>query len=317
MRRFSGWLFAAVLFGVPAYSQASTLSSPADLGRVLVLRLYGEVSDGGASLVSPRIAFDSPLREAAFVVSLDLAATSQAVAPERSPLVRAVTVAHSTYVPPRLTALAPHLAGLASQEPTAPSLSLGVASAYQDVPAPSFFGDATTTQFSFTGASSRLIPAFVSQGASDAQASAETTLDENLLVPLALRVGNFRMLAGFSAGLSSAPSAGIDNTLPVFIPTYANVSRSSIGANLAVPLAPRLLVGVGYNTEQIVTGYGVPTDLEGLDARNDTYSGNLTFLFPRLSSALSLSAQQYRYQDTLIPAEYTQLRGDLNLTVKF
>lgn len=315
MRHFSGWLFAAILICVPAFGQAATLFAP-NLGQTLVLRLFGEVSDGTTSLVSGNVAFDSPLREAAFVVSADASAPAPSIALVRVPRVRTVTLAHFVYVAPRLAALATRVAGT-TQQPIAPSLGLGVTSDYQGDTGPAFFDDASTAQFSFTGASSRLIPAFVTQSALSAQPATDPTLDQNLLVPLAVRVGNFRMLAGLSAGFSSTPSSGVDNTLPVFVPTYANVSRSSLGANLAVPLAPRLVVGVGYNTEQILTGYGVPLDAQGLDGRNDTYSGNLTFLFPRLSSALSLSAQQYRYQDNLIPAEYTQLRGDLNLTVKF
>ncbi|HEY9085615.1 MAG TPA: hypothetical protein VIN40_06735, partial [Candidatus Tyrphobacter sp.] len=149
---------------------------------------------------------------------------------------------------------------------------------------------------------------FQSQSALGAQA-------QSVQLPLALRVGNLRFQARLGAAQLTSADAGNVENLPVYVPPYAGVSRASLGATLAVPVAPRLLLGFGYNTEHLLGGYDMPT---GLDARNDTYSGGLTFLFPRMSSALSLSAQQYRYQDNLTATNtFTQLREDLNLTVKF
>lgn len=324
MRPFAGLLLAVTLAVVRATAIASpVLGTPPDLGKTLVLRLFGEISDAASfSTSGVSLAFESPLREAAFVVSVDRAPSSCCAA-VRMVAQRRIAIPAISYVAPQrsyFTAPARSRA-TASQRAGASvaALGLGVASPYGADLTTFFQPDASASSFAFgraTAAPNSGVPAFVTQSALGEGGTAPA-LDQNVQLPLALRLGNLHVLAGFDAGFATTPSAGIDNTLPVFVPSYANVSRSSLSANVAVPLAPRLLVGVGYNTERLVTGYGMPAGLDGLDARNDTYSGNLTFLFPRLSSALSLSAQQYRYQDNLLPAEFTQLRENLNLTVKF
>ena len=55
-----------------------------------------------------------------------------------------------------------------------------------------------------------------------------------------------------------------------------------------------------------------------MDARKDTYLGNVTYQLPYSSSAITLSARQYRYQDSLTQDfNLNQTRADLNFTVKF
>lgn len=307
------WLVGAFIALAPLTALASTPLAPVpDLRTTLLLRLFGEVSDSRASLVAMTPQSESPLREAAFVVSITDA---------RAQIARRPSIARSEAAPASAPAyVAPQAASFMVRSPVVGlarvSLPGPVTSAYEAAPASLFESDANTSAFSFNGAPASQLP---DAGIENAQSgtSADSTLEQSVQVPLALRVGSLRVLAGLNAGLSTNTLSGVDNTLPTFVPAYAGVSRTSLGANLAVPVAPRLLLGLGYNTERLVTGYGVPTTLDGLDARNDTYSGNVTFLFPRLGSALSLSAQQYRYQDNLIPAEFTQLREDLNLTVKF
>lgn len=310
-----GWLVGAMMALAPLTAYASTPFAPVpDLRTTLLLRLFGEVSDSRTSLVAMTAQSESPLRDAAFVVSISGAP---------APIPLRPSIAHSEAAPPSVPAyVAPQVAYFMARSPAAGiararvPLVQPVTSAYEAAPESLFEGDANTSAFSFNGAPASLQPDAAMSNALDGT-STDSTLEQSVQVPVALRVGNLRVLAGFNAGLSTNALSGVDNTLPVFVPAYAGVSRSSLGANVAVPVAPRLMLGLGYNTERLVTGYGVPTTLDGLDARNDTYSGNVTFLFPRLGSALSLSAQQYRYQDNLIPAEFTQLREDLNLTVKF
>ncbi len=317
MRRFAGWLFVATLCALPATAQASLpLGSTPDIPTSFMLRLFGEVSDARSTLMSNGYTgrSDTPLRDAAFVVSINTSS-----APVRSPEHPTVTgvprvvplaaiVAQPQYVAPRSVRL--------NVSAPAPLPLTSVATVpYEADPSSALSGDAESSAFSFgsTGSSAAGF-AFSVQSAPQEPTDSD---GQSAQLPLALRVGNVHVLAHFNAGLDTTPSTGIDDTLPEYVPTYAGVSRSSLGANLAVPIAPRLLFGVGYTTEHLVTGYGMPSSLEGLDGRNDTYSGNVTFLFPRLSSALSLSAQQYRYQDNVLPAEFTQLRENLNLTVKF
>ncbi len=301
MRRFIGLLFAATLATAPSIARAQpSFSSLPDLRTAFLLRLFAEVSDGHAS----------PFRAVAFTASVKPAAKSlesfDIDAGETLLHVAAIHLPSPSYSPQR---------GLRSQARLAARLTspVRVISAYETTPT-ALFGSTNATAFSFMNGPSDTIPAFISQSALGNSSGIGSQLSQSLQVPLSLHLGSMQFLAGFNAGQASVPSVGLENTLPVFIPEYAGVNRSDLGADVAVPLTSRLLFGLGYNTEHLVTGYGTPT---GLDARNDTYSGNVTFLFPRLSSAVSFSAQQYRYQDNLVPAEFTQLRENVNLTVKF
>jgi hypothetical protein len=321
LRSYYGWLVAATLVVAPAAAHASTLFAPVpDVRTTLVLRLFGEVSDAHASpLTIGTIVAESPLREAAFVVHIDsnAAPAHQAVAVVAQEAVQPAS--RLAFVPASPSVEPTRLQRTVAREPNRVTFgtTMAVTAAYEAIPPSLFSSDTNASTYLFPSAPTRAIPGLLSSSALDDGSSAGAALDRSVQVPVALRVGNLRLLAAFNAGLGSVQSSGIDNTMPDFVPSYAGVSRSTLGADLAVPVAPRLLLGVGYNTERLVTGYGMPTGLDGLDARNDTYSGNVTFLFPRLSSALSLSAQQYRYQDNVMPAEFTQLREDLNLTVKF
>jgi len=104
---------------------------------------------------------------------------------------------------------------------------------------------------------------------------------------------------------------------PVLIPAYADVSKRTLSTGIAVPVTRSLTLGMQYDTEHLQGGYGA-AGLSNLDANNNTYGAKLTFALPHSTSAISLSAKQYRYQDNLIPTNaFTQTRADLNFTVKF
>ncbi len=123
-----------------------------------------------------------------------------------------------------------------------------------------------------------------------------------------------RFNASNFAGTSTIGLAG--ETLPVFVPAYADVSKHTLSAGLAVPLSRRLTASVRYDTQHLLGGYGVP-GLNNLDARNDIYDARVTFQLPRSASALSLSAKQYHYTDNLSPSSFTQTSANLDFTVKF
>ena len=118
----------------------------------------------------------------------------------------------------------------------------------------------------------------------------------------------------------SSPAASL--ALPgtqtsLVIPNYANLSRLSLGAGVAVPLVNGLTLSLNYDTARLLGSYGLP-GLTNLDAIDNAYGGGLTFALPHSSSTLSLSAYQYRYQDNILPANSgTQTRENLNFTVKF
>lgn len=126
--------------------------------------------------------------------------------------------------------------------------------------------------------------------------------------------------ASFSApALGSSSSTwqlpGIDT--PLVIPNYADMSKVSVGAALAVPVVNGLTLNLNYASDRMLGGYGMP-GLANLDATDNSYGGKLTFEIPHSSSTLSISARQLRYQDNLLPANTsTQTREDVNFTVKF
>jgi hypothetical protein len=104
---------------------------------------------------------------------------------------------------------------------------------------------------------------------------------------------------------------------PLLVPNYADMSKVSVGAALAVPVVNGLTLNLNYAADRMFGGYGSP-GLANLDATDNSYGGQLTFQIPHSSSTLSISARQLRYQDNLIPANTsTQTREDVNFTVKF
>lgn len=118
-----------------------------------------------------------------------------------------------------------------------------------------------------------------------------------------------------TAPAASLSLPGADTSL--VIPNYANLSRMSLGAGVAVPLVNNLTLNLNYDTARLLGSYGLP-GLTNLDAIDNAYGGGLTFALPHSSSTLSLSAYQFRYQDNILPANsVTQTRENLNFTVKF
>jgi hypothetical protein len=105
--------------------------------------------------------------------------------------------------------------------------------------------------------------------------------------------------------------------LPLVIPNYADLSKISVGAAVAVPVVSGLTLNLNYAADRMFGGYGLP-GLANLDATGNSYGGKLTFAIPHSSSTLSISASQLRYQDNVLPANlFSQTREDVNFTVKF
>ncbi|MBV9233849.1 MAG: hypothetical protein JO030_07390 [Candidatus Eremiobacteraeota bacterium] len=125
--------------------------------------------------------------------------------------------------------------------------------------------------------------------------------------------------SGFAASTADPTTWQLPNAnAPLVIPNYANMSRVSVGAGLAVPLVHGLTLNLNYDTGHLFGGYGLP-GLMNLDAVNNSYGGRLTFDIPGSSSkSLSISAYQDRFTGTGVPSSgSTQLREDVNFTVKF
>lgn len=124
---------------------------------------------------------------------------------------------------------------------------------------------------------------------------------------------------------SAAPAAALgtasswqlpDSDTPLVIPNYADMSKLSIGAAVAVPVVNGLTLNLNYAADRLIGGYGLP-GLTNLDATDNSYGGKLTFEMPHSASTLSISARALRYQDNILPANALQTREDVNFTVKF
>jgi hypothetical protein len=104
---------------------------------------------------------------------------------------------------------------------------------------------------------------------------------------------------------------------PLAVPNYADMSRLSLGAGVSVPVVHDLTLNLNYDAQRLYGGYGLP-GLMNLNTVNNSYGGNLTFNIPQISSSLSISAHQDRFEDSLLPINgSTQTREDVNFTVKF
>jgi hypothetical protein len=107
----------------------------------------------------------------------------------------------------------------------------------------------------------------------------------------------------------------------LYYPGVSDLVKHSINAQLAVPITRRVTLGLQYDTSHYQGDYGTPLAqglVQGVDARKDTYLGNVTYQLPNTSSAITLSTRLYRYQDAFTQNfNLTQTRTDLNFTVKF
>jgi hypothetical protein len=115
-------------------------------------------------------------------------------------------------------------------------------------------------------------------------------------------------------------SATAPGNAMLYYPGVSDLVKHNLNARLAVPITQRVTLGLQYGTSHYQGDYGSPVAqglIQGVDARKDTYLGNVTYQLPN-SSAITLSTRLYRYQDGLTPNfNLTQTRTDLNFTVKF
>ena len=107
-----------------------------------------------------------------------------------------------------------------------------------------------------------------------------------------------------------------DSTL-LYYPGLTQMVQHGLGARVAVPVSPAISIGLQYNRSHYQGDYATLL-APGIDATKDTYLGNVTYQLPNSSSFFTLSARQYRYQDSFAPNfNLTQTRADLSFTVKF
>jgi hypothetical protein len=121
----------------------------------------------------------------------------------------------------------------------------------------------------------------------------------------------------YSSALPVASKWEIGGDAAPALPSYADMSKLALGANLAVPVTTTMTLGLNYNAQRLLGEYGLP-GIGNLDAIDNSYGGRVTLAIPKWSSQISLSASQYHYQDNIAPANtFSDLRGNVNFTVKF
>jgi hypothetical protein len=142
-----------------------------------------------------------------------------------------------------------------------------------------------------------------------------------------VRAGSRNVSVQISSNLEhlSNQSAGVFPYVPVDPDAQAGLSYAGLtdvvehglGAGLAIPITRRVSVGLQYDYSHYQGDYDT-TAIPGFEAYKNTYLGNVTYQMPNTSSAITLSARQYRYQDLFAPNfSLTQTRADLDFTVKF
>jgi hypothetical protein len=121
----------------------------------------------------------------------------------------------------------------------------------------------------------------------------------------------------YSSALPVASKWEIGGDAAPALPSYADMSKLALGANVAVPVTTTMTLGLNYNAQRLLGQYGLP-GIGNLDAIDNSYGGRLTLAIPKWSSQISVSASQYHYQDNVLPANtFSDLRGNVNFTVKF
>lgn len=117
--------------------------------------------------------------------------------------------------------------------------------------------------------------------------------------------------------LDAARAGSPEDSSLLYYPGLTDIVRHGLNASVAVPVSSKITIGLQYDRAHYQGNYGA-LFTQGLDARKDTYLGNVTYQLPNSSSLLTLSARQYRYQDSFAPNfNLTETRADLSFTVKF
>ena len=321
MRRYTRVLltlaaFCAVLS--PGVARAS-------LGTDLFARCFGEQTDASHRAFWADSASESPLREYAFVVVIAPTATQ---APFALASVSLSKLADAVYAKASFATLASAVVPDTTtiSVPQAPTVEYYTDAAPQPTDPPAFY------RFDLDGASGgfseRLsMPSHV--GRLRFQTHAEAAQSQTSLTAvghtsigagatLDARVGSRTVGVDLSSELSHYTNAdpkstmGLNNDMtPLFLPAYADVSKRSVSAGIAVPVSRRVTANLLVDAQHLY-GETVP-----IDAYNTVFGAGLTYKL-KGSGFLSLSAKQYRYQDNLLPSNaFTQTSANVTFTVKF
>jgi len=337
MRRVVSAASIAVLVGA-LWVGVATASPRSDLASAFAMQTFGRVPTEPAEFAP---ALDHSLRGLAFRITTPFALPPLAriVLPDVPPLTLAFfrpgPIGASRFLPPSpapvaTAAYAP--AYLSRFALTAPTLA-------RSDDAPPAFASSLRDAATAYSASTR-VGAFQLSGASDdAELADLSARDQRLQAISSVSLGvagrrvkfdlgstyerlssqtvpTFQYRPGVAAKPSIADVPGM--SVAQLAGGYNDVTTRGIDAGLAVPIARNLTVGMQYGTQRYTGAVNAQDFSANLDTSKFSYVGNLTFAIPRSSSAIVVSARQYRFLDNLVPANSTsQTRADVNFTVKF
>jgi len=338
MRRVVSAALIAALAGA-LWIGVATASPTPDLASAFALQTFGRLPVEPLAFSSSS---DRSLRGLAFatISTVALPPLARVVLPEPPPLslafFRPVTIGASTFMPaspaPVATAaLAPaYLSRFALTTPTLARTTDDAAPAFS-----SSLRDATTAY----SASTRVGAFQLSAASNDAELAELSARDQRLQTISSVNLGvagrqvkidlgstyerlstdavpTFQYRPGNAAKPSIADVPGL--SVAQLAGGFSDVTTRGIDAGLAVPISRNLTVGMQYGTQRYTGAVNAQDFTPNLDTSKFSYVGNLTFALPRSSSAIVVSARQYRFLDNLTPANSTsQTRADVNFTVKF
>jgi hypothetical protein len=341
MRRLIGVVSAGVLAAALccAVSRATepTFQLPAvDLGAQLAQRVFGETT-------APAPSTESFLDEHVFRVSL-----SAAVSPTLTyNAVSLPALASHLFTVPEAPVSLVHVTPPSYVTPSVNSIESGFVQAPEPTP---FVGDYQGKQpvrvtsstvsplLTFSGTlaapqgGSVVVPGRLGklQFSTHAETAQSQTLGTSPVADRAVGAGttlNFRagqrtLGVDFSSSveqmnLGATPTLNVTDVLPAFVPSYADVNKVSLSAGVTVPISQHWTGSFQVDQQHLLGGYGMP-GVTNLDANNTVYGARVTFQLPKSSSAISLTAQQFHYQDNLVPANaFVQTSANVDFTIKF
>jgi len=338
MRRVVSAVLIAVLAGA-LWIGVAAASPPSDLASAFALRTFGRLPVEAAEFSAPS---DRSLHGLAFrsISTVALPPIARIAAPELLPLslafFRPVSIGASAFLPaspaPVATAAyAPaYLSRFALTTPTLARTSDDSAPAFS-----SSLRDATTAY----SASTRVGAFQLGAANDDAEFAELSARDQRLQTISSVNLGvagrqvridlggsyerlstavvpSFQYRPGVAAKPSIVDVPGM--SVAQLAGGFNDVTARGIDAGLAVPISRNLTVGMQYGTQRYTGAVAAPNFAANLDTSKFSYVGNLTFALARSSSAIVVSARQYRFLDNLAPANSTsQTRADVNFTVKF
>jgi len=102
-----------------------------------------------------------------------------------------------------------------------------------------------------------------------------------------------------------------------FAPNYVDIRHTGFAAGAGIPVSHDVKLDFAYSTQHFGGSYGSLLG-DNIDARNDLYSGAVTYHIPKTNSSVTVQALRYRYTDNILPQlNFDQTRQNVYFTVKF